>query len=57
MSRMQIAQIGRPSYFETVLELDHLAEIPIVSRFQEAQRDTRLLIHREEKLSVATPKV
>ena len=33
LTRFQIAQIGRPSYFESLIEIDHLAEVPIVSRF------------------------
>jgi hypothetical protein len=33
LTRYQIAQIGRPSYFESLIEIDHLAEVPIVTSF------------------------
>ena len=47
LTRYQIAQIGRPSYFESLIEIDHLAEVPILSSFQPSQRDTKLLLHDE----------
>ena len=45
LTRYQIAQIGRPSYFESLIEIDHLAEVPILSRFQPSQRATKLRLH------------
>lgn len=57
LTRDQVAQIGRPSYFESLIEIDHLAEVPILSRFMPSQTETSLLLHRDTKLVVATPKV
>jgi len=34
LTRFQAAQTNRPGYFEQLLQIDHLTEVPILTRFQ-----------------------
>lgn len=57
LTRFQIAQLIRPSYFENLLEIDHLAEVPILTRFAPSTFDTTLLMHVNTRFAMAQPKV
>ena len=57
LTRFQIASTCRPSYFESLFEIDHLAEVPILTRFQPSDPGTILRLHAQTAFVLAQPKV
>lgn len=54
LNRFEIARNDRPSlYFLYLVDIDHLAEIPILTRFQPSEFGTFLRLHVETAFLVA----
>jgi len=54
LSRYQVARNDRPSfYFAYIAEIDHLAEIQILARFQPSEYFTYLRMHDKTSFVVA----
>ena len=57
LTRFQVAQLIRPSYFDETIEIDHLAEVPILTRFAPSDSATTMMIHYHTKVLTGLPKV
>jgi len=57
LTRFQVAQLIRPSYFSEVVEIDHLAEVPVLTRWAPSDTATTILCHPGTKLLTGLPKV
>ena len=57
LTRYQVAATNRPGYFDHLVQIDHLTEVPIVSRFALSEHGTVLRPHIDTLFTMSTPKV
>lgn len=57
LTRYQIAATNRPGYFDDLVQIDHLSEVPILTRFHLSEHSTVILPHIDTLFTTSTPKV
>jgi hypothetical protein len=57
LTSLQINMVDKPSYFQTILEIDHIGDIPIFTRFQPLPCGTILRLHKALPFTMAQPRV
>ena len=57
LTRSETAELNRPAFFESLLEIDHFAEVPILTKFDPSPTAKHILPHLGTKFIVSQPKV